>query len=860
MAPEERDDVAPTELDDGHGAPAPPSPPSRIGPYRIVEEIGRGGMGTVYLAERADGQFEQRVAVKLMRAGLDSTAAQRRFAAERRILARLQHPNIARLLDGGVASDGRPFLVVELVPGQAITRYCDERRLAVDTRLELFKKMGAAVEYAHRNLVVHRDLKPSNILVTDDGTVKLLDFGIAKLLGQQDDTESPETEAGLRPLTPEYSAPEQAAGEPITTATDTHGLGLVLYELLTGRRAYRIEGRTPAELDRVTRKLDPPPRPSVAVREPGDLTPEEIAAARATTPTRLARRLAGDLDTICLMAVRHEPERRYRSAASLLDDVERHRTQRPVVARGDSFGYRAGKALRRHRLGLSVAGAFLALLVGSAAVTAVQGARIARERDKAERVSELLVELFEIADPGRARGESITAREILDAGVGRIGDGLSTQPEVQAALLDVMGQVYRNLGLYDRAAPLLERALATREQLDPDGAAVAESLTHLGLLRADQGEFDEAEEILRRALEIHRRTAGPEDVHVARGMNHLGTALFRRGDYDAAEPLLRAALELSRHQEDAGSDVAAGLNDLGMLLYGRGDYTAAEPLLAEAAAMRRELLGEDHPAVADTLSNLASALSRQGRYEDAERHQRESLDIRQSILGPEHPRVAVSLNNLGLILYSRGEHESSEPYLRESLEIRRQGLGDSHPDTAQSLSNLGLLLQATGRIDEAETLYREALDTRRRAYGESHIRVAQSLNNLALLLQAKSELVAAERLLREGREMLRETVGEQHPFYATDLNNLAAVLDQAGVDGEAEALYREALEIRRGVLPARHPHIAYALVGLGRLLTRSGRTDEAVPLLEEAVAIRREVFGDDAAATREALDALGRAR
>jgi serine/threonine-protein kinase len=846
------------DLRSGDGEDGRLSPPSElVGPYCIVRKLGSGGMGTVYLAERADGEFEQRVALKLLRRGLESDRAAVRFRLERQVLARLQHPSIARLLDGGVSEDGRPYLAMEYVEGEPVAEYCNRRRLGVDERLRLCIAVGRAVAHAHRNLVVHRDLKPGNIMVTAEGEVKLLDFGIAKLLGT-DDVEAPAlTEPGVRAMTPDYAAPEQVQGDAITTATDSYGLGLVLYELLTGHRPFRLRSRTIEELERVVlQRRQEPERPSLVVRRPRQghdaeghpiaSTAEEVAAERGTTPERLCRRLAGDLDTICLMAIRREPERRYPSPALLVADLERHLDSLPVLARPDTWSYRTRKFVRRHRVGVAAAAAF-ALLVSAAGVAlGLQARRIARERDKAERVSQLLVDLFRISDPGEARGETITAREVLDKGFEQVGSGLEDQPEVRAELLDVMGRVYQNLGLYERAAPLLEQALAIRRgTAGAPEEELVESLSHLGLLLMERGEYRESEGLLREALHHARELHGSEHPAVALAENHLGTVLFDQGRYDEADPLLRQSLErLRRSYGERHEHVAGSLNDLGMLLFARGDYAGAEPLLREASTLRREVLGENHPLTADALSNLASALSRQGRFADAEVAAREALGIRRKVLDPEHPRLATTLNNLALILFSAGQHEAAEPLFREALAIRKSRLDAAHPDTAASLSNLGLQMQTLGRLDEAEALYREALGIRRQAFGGEHVRIGQSLNNLGLLLHARNDDAAAEVALREGLAMMRDLLGEEHPFVATNLNNLATVLDSSGQDDEAESLYRRALEIRRKVLPPEHPHLAYVQLGLGRLLVARGRAKEAEPLLREALAIRANVFGD----------------
>ncbi len=806
-----------------------------IGPYRIVRELGRGGMGVVYLAERVEAGFEQRVALKLIRGGRETDEMLRRFLAERRILSRLEHPGIARLIDGGSTAEGRPYLVMEYVNGVRLIEHCPA--LSVEQRLALFLEVGEAVEYAHRNLVVHRDLKPSNILVTADGHSKLLDFGIAKLLGNDEETGA--TRTGMRPLTPEFAAPEQLKGEAITTITDVYGLGAVLYEMLGGRRPFSFKDRSWTELERVI------------------LTEEPPLVSHAATDGKLRQRLAGDLDRICAKALEKEPARRYQSVQLLLEDIRRHLRGLPILARGNAWGYRARKFIGRNQVTTAVAAMALLLTIGFTVTLAFQSARLARERDKAQRVSELFVDLFTVADPDEARGERITAREILDRGIGKVRGGLAGQSEVKASLLDVVGRVYHKLGLYDRAVPLLEESLELRRQvLGRENSDVSENLHRLGLLRLDQARYADAVKLLRESLAMRQKLYGDAHRDTARTSTYLGLALFRQGD-KTAEPLFRQAVAVHRASKPLPKlDLAESLTGLALFQNSRGNYREAEDELREVLSLQRQALGNDHRLVAETLNNLASTLSRLGRDRESEPVQREALAILRQIYPDGHPKVATTLNNLALMLMARGNEAGAEPLFREAIAIRRVKLPPAHPDLAQALGNLGLLLQNQGALTEAELLHREALAIRRQAFGDRNLSVVVSLGNLGQLEQTKKRYPEAEKLLGEAVEISRKLAGPQHPLTANCLQNLALLLAERGTP-EAEAMFRQALAIRRKVLPAGHPHFAYTLVGLGEWLTTKGRSLEAEKLVREAVEIRRKALPAGHPLLAEAQGALG---
>jgi tetratricopeptide (TPR) repeat protein/tRNA A-37 threonylcarbamoyl transferase component Bud32 len=756
---------------------------SHIGPWRIVRLIGRGGMGSVFLVERADGQFEQQAALKLSRVGFDDEVAMARFLAERQIVARLDHPNIARLIDGGVAADGRPYFVMELVTGRPLMEYVRDCRLTIRERLELFIQLGEAVQYAHRHLVVHRDVKPSNVLVTDAGIPKLLDFGIAKLFdpeeGRADGTMTRD-----RAMTPVYAAPEQIDGRPVTTATDVYSMGVVLYELLSGRRPFEAADRSPRdlELDVLQRPAD---RPSAGM-----------------TDARERRQVAGDLDTICLMALRKEPERRYQSAQQLTDEVRRYLDGRPVLARPDTIAYRTAKFARRHAIGVSMSIAAIVLIVASAIALALQSARAARERDKAQQVAALLIDVFEVADPSEIRGAQVTAREVLDRGVERVERGLGSQPDVQADLRSVLGRVYRNLGLYERATGLTSRALDQIALLQgPRSATAAATRSRLGELLYLTGEYPRAEIELREALAVQEAADGPASADVAITLNHLGKTLQAQGRLDEAEAALRRALSIGERGGQSPVLVAEAVTNLGAVMFVRSRLNDAEPLFRRALTIRREQLGNDHPLVAASLSNLATLLSRKGDLDGAERTGREALDVARRVYGPQHPRVATVLNNLGLTEFARKNPAAAEPWLAESLAMRRQLLAPMHPELAQSLANLGLVVQTLQRPAEALPMYEEALAIRLKALGPEHVLVAQTLNNLGLLHQSLGDLATADEELRRSVAMLRKTAGESHPLVTQGLSNLAALACQRGRTADGVALYEDVLKRHRQASP-----------------------------------------------------------
>lgn len=684
-----------------------------VGRYRIERRIASGGMGTVYLASRADEQFAQRVAIKIVKRGMDSEEILERFRRERQTLAALEHPSIARLIDGGATEEGLPYLVMEYVEGQPIDAYCDDRRLGVDQRLELFLMVCDAVRHAHQNLVVHRDLKPGNILVTPEGHPKLLDFGIATVIAAG--ATSSVTSAHTRRLTPEYASPEQVAGAVVTTTSDVYSLGVVLCELLTGQPPYRFTTRTPAEVRRTV--AEDAPRPPSTLAETADVC-VEAARARRSAPRQLARRLRGDLDTIVLSALRKEPERRYPSVEALAADIRRHLQQLPVSARRDTVLYRTGKFMRRHTLVTALGLLSILLLAGGVAAFAWQARVAERQRDEAviaraqsEAITSFLQRMLESADPS-ASGPSVTVRAVLDDAARRLDGELAGQPLVQASLHFTIGRTYFAMGLYTEAEAHHRAALRLRlDSLGPRHPDIAASEERLaGALHANH-EFDEAATLLQAALEIYRAEKETAGTDVARVLSSLGIVREDQDDLDEAERLQREALRIRR--EIGGPDdleVGRSLNNLAGLLHARARLDEALPLMKDSLRIHRLHLGEENRLVAQCIDNLASILSLKGDLDSAEPLYRDALELEMRILGPDHPDVAITQQNLAKLLIARKQFPEAEDLLDRCLDVRIKSLPVADTLTLVTRLDLANVLLAQGEEAPADALIEEALE------------------------------------------------------------------------------------------------------------------------------------------------------
>ncbi|MEO8277775.1 MAG: serine/threonine-protein kinase, partial [Thermoanaerobaculia bacterium] len=808
------------------------APGAAIGAYRIVREIGHGGMGTVYLCERASGDFGQRVAIKLIRRGMDTALVVERFLAERRILSALEHPNIARLIDGGTTADGRPYFVMEYIEGEALLDYCDKRRLTVADRLRLFREVCRAVQYAHQRLVVHRDLKPTNILVTSDGIPKLLDFGLSRVLNPDGSAETRGlTALGLRMMTPEYASPEQARGELVTTASDVYSLGILLFELLTGRRPYRIRSRRAADLERAICD-EIPERPSTAAAKGGEidtpggpvtLTAKEASEVRDGSVARLRRALAGDIDNIVLKALKKEPERRYSSAGELAEDIRRHLAGLPVMARPDTLGYRASKFVRRHAVALSGtlgAAVLLAILIG------IHTSQLSRERDRAEmqateskELATFLASLFELSDLDRTRGQALSARDILDRGAARIESDLGAQPQVAAKMMQIIANVYRELDLNAQARPLLEGAVAALRRLHgEENLDVATAERNLGALLHALGDEQHAEELLRQAIRTGQTLApGGVDLALARGV--LANTLKRLGQYPAADAEFRAALAiLDKAPPPDELALAKTLGNYGLFLETVDLAPKGVPYLRRTLEIEDRVLGPESPSAGANRLNLGIGLRLTGAFDEAIAVETQALAIAEKSYGRKNSFYGKALNELGSTWSAKGDVDRAGESYRASIPIYEEVLGPDHPDTVGARRNLAILLAINGREREALPEFQAVLASRERRFGPDHPAVAESLFDVANARRGTGDLTGVEAMMRRGLAIYRAKVDPDSSDLACALSDLAEVLCAGTAKAEGLALLAESKAI---VLRAPSPS-APPLGALDQAISRCG--------------------------------------
>ncbi len=758
---------------------------TQVGRYRILRRIGRGGMSYVYLGERADDAFPRRVAIKLMRPGMESESMTHRLRVESRILAGLDHPYIARLYDGGTTENGLPYVVMEYIEGEQIDAYCKQQRLDLDERLILFRKICEAVHYAHQNLVVHRDIKPSNILTSPSGDPKLLDFGIAKLL-------NPELAgAGLEPtgtwhrvLTPSYASPEQIRGQAITTASDVYSLGVVLYQLLTGRLPYSFKGLTPSEIESLLADSEPCP-PSLALersgtgKRPSASAPEAgTAPSESPLPVEARRQLAGDLDAIVLKALRSEPQRRYTSVAHLSADIERFRDGLPVEARAGTWRYYSGKFIRRHRGALSAAVAAGLLLVALAATMTLQARRVAAERDKKAEVLELVLEMFRSSSP--YAGRDLTVREALQRSVPVLEQGLLGQSEIRAEILHASGSILHEINVDDVARDQLEDALRIRRELFGDEHMdVVATLVQLAGAYRNLGDYDQAESTAREALTLARNLRPERHPDLCEPLVMLVSILCYQSQYDAAEEPAAEALALAHEISSDREQQISALQQMATIRSASGDHAEAARLTREALTMRTSRYGGNHAVLIGTWNNLGSYLRRSDDFDAAEQAFEEALRIHQEAFGDQ--RDASLLNNLAGVRLAKGDFASAEELYGRARALISELAGPNHRQLFFFDLRIARAQIHGGKAARAEGDLLRLLEHWRRELGE-HWWIDDGVGILGESISAQGRCEEAEPLLVESFEKLLANI--HHRVRRTALKRLREHLERCGREQE----------------------------------------------------------------------------
>ncbi|HSC05709.1 MAG TPA: serine/threonine-protein kinase [Steroidobacteraceae bacterium] len=819
-----------------------------LGPYRIIGVLGHGGMGTVYLAQRADHQFEQRVAIKMVEQMAVHPQLRTRLRAERQILASLDHPDIARLVDGGETADGVPYLVIEYIDGKPIDEYCDALKLPLRERLQLFERVCSAVDYAHRNLIVHRDLKPANILVTPEGHPKLLDFGIAKLLHPDPLTHTVAvTRMQDRLLTPEHAAPEQVLGRAITIATDVYTLGVLLYQLLCDRSPYALHNSTALGLERAICNEDPP-RPSSlfrsgragAIIEAAGFDARAVAERRSVSSERLRRQLDGDIDEIVLKAMRKEPRERYATAAQLAEDVRRYLRGETVFARQGSRRYRALKFARRNAMGLSLVATIFLALSFIATNQWIQRNRVERERElaeqareRAENVSAFLVDIFSAADPFKSQGRKVTAEELLERGAANIEKNLNEQPEVRAQMLESIGFAFQRQGKSDRAVPLLEQALALRRETEkPPGERVATSLANLADAHLGAGNLASADGYYQQAIGLSRQVYGERHPRVALLMVSYARLQQQSSRLDQAERLLTAAVDIYREQLGSEhKEVGVALADLGSLMLWKGDAVAAERYQREALAILQAQVSRTDPDYATTMGGLGQTLLKQGKLDEAEKLLGETLELYRLVFGEGNPRLAPVHGAFASLYQQRGEYVKAIAKVREAIDITRRSSGERDFMVAYYLDSLANLELKVGRTADALADVQTALGIYRETLSAEHLYIASAEYLLGEILVARKDAMHAVEPLRHSVAVASQAKDAPQWRAARSQSTLGVALAALGQHSEAEELLIGSYRVLFRELGADDALTRTAHQRALDFLRARGRSDEAAQLL-----------------------------
>jgi len=745
-----------------------------FGPYRVTRLLGEGGTGMVYLGLRDD--LDSVAAIKILRDAWVSPARRDRFASEQRILAHLNHPAIARLYDADALADGTPWFAMEYVEGVPFTRHYHDRGIPAGGRLRAFREVCEAVQHAHRHMVVHRDLKPSNILVTPDGRVKLLDFGISRQLDAIDRMAGP-TVGAVRLLTPAYAAPEQIRGESTTVQTDVYALGVILYELLAGRLPFDLSHRSPAEAERVLLE-DEPERPSIAARRTAGAASGVSAAAWS------------DLDVLCLTAMHKDPSRRYGSVEGLIRDIDHYLASEPLEARPDTIGYRARKFLRRNWRPASAAALVAALvvtLVGlyTVRLSAARNAAVA-QATRTDRMQRFMLRLFDGGEKEAGPADNLRVVTLIDRGVLEART-LDREPLVQAELYETLGGIYERLGKFEQADGLLRASVDLRRaRLPQDDPEIARGVTALALLRSDQARFDEAERLAREALASERAVLRPTDPQIAAGTAAVGQILEQRGKYAEAIATLEDAVRLRSATGGDPSELAGSLYELANSNFYAGHLDESESLNQRALAIHRGLFGEAHPLVAEDLINLGAIQYERGRYAEAEGLYRRALDVNRTWYGHDSYRTASNLTMLGRSLYQEKRYDEARDLLSDALGIQEHVFGHVHPRVASALNDLGNVAMGQERLDDADGYFRRIGDIYRSVYGDRHYLVGIATSNLAGVYLARRDFTTAEKMYRNAASIFSSAQAADHLNTGIARIKLGRALLRQGRPEEAE--------------------------------------------------------------------------
>lgn len=787
-----------------------------VGPWKIIREIGRGGMSTVYLATRADGQFERQVAIKFLHGLIPGSSMHRRIQLEQNILARLQHKNIAQLFDAGLTDEGRPYFILEYIDGSPITEWCTEQELSFSKRLKIFEQVCEAVQFAHQRLIVHRDLKPTNILADKNGRVKLLDFGIAKILEEEPTEGAAMTRTGQFLMTPEYASPEQIHGEPITTATDVYALGLILCQLLTGSLPYDVSGKNPIEIGSVISNTSPAKPSSIVSTGTQNNGIQNYYPVKGLKKKQLKKKIRGDLDNIVLKALRKEPERRYGSADQLLQDIRHYQKNEPISARPESAGYLTKKFIQRNRTAVSAAVAITIVLIATVIFALIQARTTEIERQKTEQVNAFLQEMLASPNPYED-GLEVKVIDILDRTAERIDQQLNNQPAVEASVRHTLGVTYRELGDIEQARLQLIEALNLQNQLvDPPNAELSKIQVEMAKTEQLQGNYQKADSLLNLAYQSDLELFGRESTTVAARLGDLGSLQWEMGNFEEAENLLRKSLELEQ-----------------------------------------KLRSPTHERVATSMGNLATLLSDQGYLEEALKLYQKELEIyRTNYQNDQHPSIPQVLSHIGIILDDLEQYDEALLNHQNALKLFRELKGEEHPDVVYAMNNLASVMTKMGDMEEALTMQIDAAQLYRNIFGPDHPNLGIQYNNIAFTKRSMGDLEGAKESYSQAIETWQSGLPPGHPFLAYGYHNLASVLLTQNRPEEALPHFQKAYKIRTEHLAPDNPERAMTTSMLGDCLAALGRQSEAEPLLIEGYQSLLASRGENHTTTQEAANRL----